>query len=226
MEDIRKEGRTVLLVSHNMASILNLCPTSILLDQGKIIKTGASSEVVQRYVTSGYSAQAEIHWSDSDRAPGNEKVRFQSVRILNDEGLCSYEHDIQNDIVVEMRWRNLQQGAKLYTAMNLRDQNGTVVFGANNMPSACAHPDPLWNTPHVKGVYEVRCRIPGNLLNDGTYSIDAIVGTNVQHTEVMIEKVLSFRVFDSGAMSKEYGGSWHGVVRVRMDWSTKATSSS
>lgn len=50
MKDISKgEGRTVLFVSHNMISIRQLCQNSILLDNGKVILKGITSEVVDYY---------------------------------------------------------------------------------------------------------------------------------------------------------------------------------
>jgi len=50
MGDVSKgEGRTVLFVSHNMNSIVNLCSQSLLLNSGKIEYAGESSDVVLRY---------------------------------------------------------------------------------------------------------------------------------------------------------------------------------
>jgi len=51
MQDISKgEGRTVLFVSHNMASIINLCPRSLLLEDGKPAELGESEIVIAHYL--------------------------------------------------------------------------------------------------------------------------------------------------------------------------------
>ena len=48
MEDVStKEGRTVILVSHQMPAIQNLCTRCILMDQGQLIMEGPTSEVVK-----------------------------------------------------------------------------------------------------------------------------------------------------------------------------------
>lgn len=53
MEDVsQKEGRTVLFVSHNLASIENLCSRSILLDKGEILMNGSASNVINSYTKS------------------------------------------------------------------------------------------------------------------------------------------------------------------------------
>lgn len=56
MNDVTKrEGRTVLFVSHNMTTINNLCQSSILLDKGQIYKQGPTEEVVPFYLSTSQS---------------------------------------------------------------------------------------------------------------------------------------------------------------------------
>jgi lipopolysaccharide transport system ATP-binding protein len=57
MEDVStKEGRIVLFVSHNMSAIKQLCDQTILLDGGKIVSCGPSSEIVRKYQGAGSCA--------------------------------------------------------------------------------------------------------------------------------------------------------------------------
>src|SRR5574344_1771410 len=50
MQDVsRGEGRTVLFVSHNMASMQQLCNIGMLLGNGMILKTGTMSDVISYY---------------------------------------------------------------------------------------------------------------------------------------------------------------------------------
>ena len=51
MEDIGREGRTVLFVSHNIAAIQKLCERAILLEKGEIRKKGGVDEVVSEYIS-------------------------------------------------------------------------------------------------------------------------------------------------------------------------------
>jgi len=51
MEDVsRNEGRTVLFVSHQMPTVLNLCETCVYLDRGQVREIGPSSTVVSNYM--------------------------------------------------------------------------------------------------------------------------------------------------------------------------------
>ena len=51
MEEVGREGRTVILVSHNMATILNLCSRTILMEDGRLKFDGDSREVVDEYIS-------------------------------------------------------------------------------------------------------------------------------------------------------------------------------
>lgn len=51
-EIVKKEGRTILFVSHNMAAIKNLCNRGILLANGKNIYDGNIDKVVDKYISS------------------------------------------------------------------------------------------------------------------------------------------------------------------------------
>jgi len=51
MDEIsKKDGRTVLFVSHNIPAVNRLCERTILLDKGKIIKDGPTQEVTDFYI--------------------------------------------------------------------------------------------------------------------------------------------------------------------------------
>jgi lipopolysaccharide transport system ATP-binding protein len=53
MDEIsKKDGRTVLFVSHNMSAIKQLCRKCILLDEGKIRLIGETGEVIKNYLES------------------------------------------------------------------------------------------------------------------------------------------------------------------------------
>lgn len=55
MKDVAGQGRTVIFVSHNMASIAKLCERSILIDNGRIIKDGKTSDVIDYYIRGNIS---------------------------------------------------------------------------------------------------------------------------------------------------------------------------
>src|SRR5437660_266586 len=72
MQDVGRQGRTVFFVSHNMPAVTRLCPRAILLDEGRILRDGASHEIVSTYLRSGLGTTAVREWNDIGEAPGND----------------------------------------------------------------------------------------------------------------------------------------------------------
>ena len=52
IDEFRKQGKTILFVSHSMESVKELCHRSILLKQGKMISIGDTEKVINDYITS------------------------------------------------------------------------------------------------------------------------------------------------------------------------------
>ena len=76
-------GRTVLFVSHNMASIKALCNHSILLENGMIKCMGKTSQIISEYLS---TRAVEFQDLKSCRRSGNGKVIFQKVYVTDVDG--------------------------------------------------------------------------------------------------------------------------------------------
>jgi len=67
MEDVTHEGRTVLFVSHNMASIKVLCSSGILLENGQIITCNSANHCINEYITMGLGSGSIVsHVEEQD----------------------------------------------------------------------------------------------------------------------------------------------------------------
>lgn len=71
-------GRTVLFVSHNLASIQSLCNRCLLLAQGRVDFIGRSDECLNRYIQSGLAAGLEKIFAGTDPALCVDEVTFNA----------------------------------------------------------------------------------------------------------------------------------------------------
>jgi lipopolysaccharide transport system ATP-binding protein len=82
MADIaEREGRTVLVVTHNMGMIQRLCRESILLERGQLVAQGPTADIVARYLGDGTGPASPGRTIDVSAAPrrGTGEARFVSV---------------------------------------------------------------------------------------------------------------------------------------------------
>ena len=83
MQDVSKgEGRTVLFVSHNMASVRALCNNGILLDNGQIQYSGRIDDVIQEYQRSSFGKVFNTTIERTDRQ-GDGRLRLSRIEFRN-----------------------------------------------------------------------------------------------------------------------------------------------
>lgn len=73
------EGRTVLFVSHNMASVKSLTSKSILLSSGELLFEGRTEDIVEKYI----SINSTLHGKFQFKENLNQVAQFKNVCILN-----------------------------------------------------------------------------------------------------------------------------------------------
>ncbi len=93
MEDVTKEGRTVLFVSHNMSAITALCTSAIMLQNGRLTDRGRAEDVVRTYLGEARDAAAQesnlktkLSLRDLDRIHKSDLARLTEVSFLNAAG--------------------------------------------------------------------------------------------------------------------------------------------
>ena len=195
-----------------------------MLVKGEKILDGECNQVVSEYINTGREANGEVIWKDSNNAPGNEKVRLHAVRVVSTD-IVTTDIEIDKDIYIEVEFWNFEPDAQLSMSIHVLDKMGTCVLASANMNSANLEIDRWFGKPHPIGLYRTVCKLPGNFLNEGMYSINAFVLSDVVNIEVRVEEVISFTVHDTGEMRKEYSGGWIGVVRPKLAWQTEILTS-
>src|SRR5215813_7013146 len=84
MRDVSSHGRTVLLVSHSMAAVGQLCKKTIWLNEGRLENFGPSDVVIQSYLSSQKPVEAE-YIRDESRVEKIPQVLILGARIRNSE---------------------------------------------------------------------------------------------------------------------------------------------
>ena len=91
MNDVAKQGRTVLFVSHNMAAVQKLCSWAIWMREGQVASSGEPGEVIGAYLeASGQHASGEadcpgyLYWRESTTEA--EDAGITSLQLLGADG--------------------------------------------------------------------------------------------------------------------------------------------
>jgi len=216
MSDVAQGGRTVVFVSHNMASVSRLCTTALLLDAGRVKARGSVHDIIAEYLSGDGTSPAERQWPEGALAPGDSVARLNGVRVLQG-GTQTGTVDITRPVVVEMIYTCLLDGSSLMPAFTFFNDEGQVLFVAADFAHA------VEGAEHRVGRYLCRCEIPGDLLTEGTLLVTPEVSTShpVYQVHALERDAVSFHVTEAdagGGVRQGWGRDIPGVVRPQTRW--------
>ena len=221
MEDISHSGRTVIFVSHNMSAVTRICQRAILLEEGRVVASGESHDIVSAYLRGGAGTTGVREWPDISRAPGGKFCRLRKIRARDREGRTVDTMDIRSGVGIEMEFDLLLPGYHLLPHFYLWNEEGVQILGANDL-------DPAWRgRRRPAGRYVTTSWIPGNFFVAGTIFVDvAIIAIDPIETQVHEQSVVAFQVIDSmesDTSRGDWAGQVTGVVRPAFEWTTDYT---
>ncbi|MBJ7369400.1 MAG: ABC transporter ATP-binding protein [Ilumatobacteraceae bacterium] len=85
IEQFRREGRTIVVVSHSLGSVQQLCKEVIWLEKGRMMMRGPAAEVIAAYTGGSYTQHVAMD-ADFRERWGTEDVRIDRIELLNEVG--------------------------------------------------------------------------------------------------------------------------------------------
>ena len=164
---VARDGRTILLVSHNIGVMRSTCTTAIELRAGQVVNRGTVEKVSRQYEATDRPPQTGS-WinpnSDRTVANGNDEATIVSVDLLDCQGRPSSR--VKSDEHCRLRFRILvgTESDLLKFGFDLV-RNDVIVFRSCQVDS----PSPVGALS--VGIHDVNCSIPPNLLFAGAYSV-------------------------------------------------------
>src|SRR5688500_10977932 len=97
----KKEGRTVLFVSHNMGAVNSLCSRAILLSEGSILEQGDVSPVVQLYLAGSSRRKKGLHYVAT--AATDRPAYIKEVNLKGSEQFGEGLFDVHTQLTLSLR---------------------------------------------------------------------------------------------------------------------------
>ena len=212
MQDVSKgEGRTVLFVSHNMASIKQLCKSGILLENGTIKYVGNIKDTVDYYIGEGGSTENQ-YFDDFSVAPGNDVIRIKSFEILPLDR--SNQITIETGILFRLSFMCNKENAMLDANLEVKTLDDITVFQVGRVLGNIGEKD------SKKGIYTIEFKVNPYTLNAGKFKCEVFFGENQRYLVYSgfeqcfeVENSLSDMGFNQSVMP--------GFLRPRNDFNIK-----
>lgn len=203
-----EEGKTVLLVSHNMNTISSLCSRSVVLFQGEIQFIGDTSQAIDVYYQQRYGEQdIQYDLREKDR-PANYHfpMRMELLEFLEQE---QAEYEAGTTMKLRVRWKSSVQVDHLCFRITLF-YHGTPMV---------TYVSPALDGQSEEGMtYETKLHVATDMLAKGKYTASVGIYRNTQegiHSPMdYVEAAFAFRIIKAKQENPVWRRPWWGVVQL------------
>ncbi len=218
MGEVSREGRTVLFVSHNMASVRSLCGRVGLVHAGAWIGLMPVQEAIQRYVEftrptdddPSNNGLATVSFTRNDRSD----MSLIALRATASDGEplramvpIAGEFRIEIDYVVNRANQNA------YVTCGFVDGEGTYVWWRYDAETE------IWGH-RERGVYRAQLRVPASFLRPGEYGLHPSIVDPMSSVLDNRGIAMTISVSHSNTLLERRGVTWPSVIMHEPGWET------
>jgi lipopolysaccharide transport system ATP-binding protein len=206
----RKEGTTLLIVSHDRAAMQSICDRAILLDGGRLARQGSPEEVMDYYnalIAEREGSTVEQVVTPEGRVQttsGNGRATVLEVKLENEEGRALEVLNVGVPVTLRVRARVNEAVPRLVLGYMIKDRLGQQIFGTNTH-----HLEQALTGLQAGEIIDYRFRFPLNL-GPGSYSITTALTSNETHLADNYEWRDLAAIFEVVNMNRRefVGSSW------------------
>ena len=214
LDQVGREGRTVLFVSHNMAAIDKLCNRAVVLKDGRIVHDGDTTEAVRHYhrtlrgedATDGHRFKLNGR-GDSANGPVIHELEITEPGEADPAGFAAGA-----TLRFRLRGEASRPIPRLAIQLIINKLGTGPVTSMSTMHSGQRLPDP------ILGEFRLTCAADGLALAPGEYTV-SIVATTASTPLWRLSDVASFTILPTDyygtGLNPEPGG---GCVLTRQRW--------
>jgi lipopolysaccharide transport system ATP-binding protein len=178
MREVARDGRTVLVVSHQLQTVSDLCSSALYLDSGHLVLHGTVEAAMEEYKRS-FARTAPMLRTAAAR-PGSGELRFTTVAMAK---------DITNpgdDVVVEFAvGANPSFGNRFHVSCFLNNEDGMLIAQCDSRLKD------FWLDPATDNEGSVVMRTPW--LKPGAYTVDLFIHAGGRTADIW-EQACHFQV--------------------------------
>ena len=212
MQDVsRGEGRTVLFVSHNMASVRKLCHSGILLENGRVKESGLIGDVIDYYMSSNIG-KTEVSVAERKDRNGSQDARITKISM--------FTNGVERDSITMGRGAEFvlqvesdYEIPKAHVGISIWSQSEVIVIHSNTNFT-------LGHTIAIhKGINKYKCSFPSLPIQYGQYYLNVAIYDEQNAYIDQIERAYSFSVVEDDCYGTgKLAGQHQGFLAIKNNW--------
>ena len=213
MGELKKNGTTIIFVTHTMPTMRRLCDRAILLYQGKIQATGEPAHVVETYLsTEQFASNLSTQLDSNGQEPAISQkksegpVVISGVSLLNSDGMIVESCKNGDSLTIHIDYTATQETHSPSVTVKIRGSDGTLYDGFNSAWDGIK-PEVI----HGEGAFEIS--IDPICLLDGNYLISVMIA-DADGLELFDWHSRRYKLRVIGGAS----ASSHGIIHMPHKW--------
>lgn len=227
IREFKRNGKTIVFVSHDMTSVRDLCDQVIFVDKEGLVKIGDTDSMVNLYYTKIYGSEETVienevkddtileldefkkHINlDSYKNPanrwGNKEIIIQNVYFSDTQGIVGNVYQQHEDIVINVQISAKSKQENVVVGVAIYDEKGTHLSGPNSKQDGL-----VIHEVEDKKNFKIILKKP--TLLQGTYLLTlAIYDFNCTEPFDFEDKYYKFSIINN---REEYG-----IIKLDCDW--------
>jgi lipopolysaccharide transport system ATP-binding protein len=198
MRQLRKQGTTIIFVSHNMHAVIGLCDSCVLLDHGQVRFAGPTHEAVRQYQQLNNAAVTRNGGQTPADLSAGQLVDIVRVDMLNAHGQPQTQFELGDALRARIYYQaHIPIPTPLFSAGILRSDG---LNACSNTARGQYEPEVI----HGPGVVELI--VPELRLIPGTYTLVASICEGDSLRQYATDRLSTFQVTSSERFIDEHYG--------------------
>jgi len=214
IQQFQGEGSTIILVSHSLDRVKEMCNRALWLDHGKMIALGSADNVVELYLQRTNDLEGERLRQTGESALatprrwGSHRIEISQVTITDASGAERAIFQTGEELTLEMKYHASEKIPCPNFGIAIHRQDGVLITGPNTDLAGL-------ELPEIQGEGSVRYTIPYVPLLEGLYQFSvAVVNQSDTETFDYHDRLYPFRIINRGGEVKEQ----YGLVTLQGEW--------
>ena len=202
ISQFRREGRTIVVVSHALSSVRELCDEVALIEHGRLIQVGPAVETIDHYLTEILSIDPAT-LGIARRSTG--EIQLKGIELIGASGVLPGAVTLGEPVTFRLHFDALEPVSGPVFGMSLTSSDGVLVTGTNTKDQGIS-------LEIASGPGWIDLAVPRLLVSPGRYHVTGTIYDTTQMTPIHeVGDLHAFEVVNGSPKTSgitSLGGTW------------------
>jgi len=169
----KEENITILFVSHNLESVKKLCTKVAIIDEGRILDFGKTSEMIDKYTGSIDDIRKnffKVAWKYEQYGPGGDIAKLKSLKTKNSKNQMVGSFKVDEEVIIEVEFW-VKKESQICTSVFFKEGKNQLFQLFDN------YVEKEWGNQkkYNLGLHKTSFKVPKNIFLEGVIDLNVVI---------------------------------------------------